>query len=76
MTGLEPGTNYPNPKPFEKARQRVVTLPPGGSYVTETTLEILSTADQVTAVEDEIQRLQTQRAPVIHKAPIEPFTGP
>ena len=43
VTGLEPGTNYPNPKPFEKARGRVVTLPPGGEYVTETVLEILTT---------------------------------
>ena len=25
VTGLEPGTNYPNPRPFEQARNRVVT---------------------------------------------------
>jgi hypothetical protein len=75
VTGLEPATNYPNPKPFEKARQRVVTLPPGASYVTETTLEVLNTADQVAAVEEEIQRLQAQGVPVIHKAPVEPFTS-
>ena len=41
VTGLEPGTNYPNPSPFEKARGRVVTLPVGGRYVAETTLEVL-----------------------------------
>ncbi len=76
VTGLEPGTNYPNPKPFEKARQRVVTLPPGGSYVTETTLEVLSTAEQVADVEGEIERLRTQGTPVIHEAPVEPFTAP
>ena len=43
VTGLEPGTNYPNPRPFEKARGRVVTLPPGGRYVVETILEVLAT---------------------------------
>jgi hypothetical protein len=30
VTGLEPGTNYPNAKPFERAKGRVVRLPPGG----------------------------------------------
>ena len=37
VTGLEPGTNYPNPRPFEQARNRVVRLPVDGRYVTETT---------------------------------------
>ena len=41
VTGLEPGTNYPNPKPFEKERGRVVTLEPGGSFVAETTSSVL-----------------------------------
>ncbi|MCA1685304.1 MAG: aldose 1-epimerase family protein, partial [Planctomycetia bacterium] len=76
VTGLEPGTNYPNPKPFEKARRRVVVLPPGGSYVTETTLEVLTTADQVVAIEDEIRGLQRQGAAVIHEGPVEPFAAP
>ena len=43
VTGLEPATNYPNPRPFEKERGRVVTLPVGGRYVTETALEVLTT---------------------------------
>ena len=44
VTGLEPATNYPNPRPFEKARNRIVTLPVDGRYVVETTLEVLATA--------------------------------
>ena len=32
VTGLEPGTNYPNARPFEQARNRVVTLPVDGRY--------------------------------------------
>ena len=42
VTGLEPGTNYPNARPFEQARNRVVRLPVDGRYVTETTLEVLA----------------------------------
>ncbi|SIO58983.1 protein of unknown function [Singulisphaera sp. GP187] len=75
VTGLEPGTNYPNPKPFEKARQRVVALPAHGRYVTETTLEVLSTAPAVAAVEAEIQAIQAQINPTIHRNPTEPY-GP
>jgi hypothetical protein len=73
VTGLEPGTNYPNPKPFEKERGRVVTLPPGGRYLAETTLEVLNTREAVAAVESEIQALQAQGAPTIHPTPGEPF---
>jgi hypothetical protein len=73
VTGLEPGTNYPNARPFEKARNRVVTLPVDGRYVTETTLEILATAEAVAAVESEIKALQSEGAPTVHAKPSEPF---
>ena len=33
----------PTPGPFEKARERVVALPPAGTYEAETTLEVLDT---------------------------------
>src|SRR5204863_439137 len=33
VTGLEPGTNYPNLKTFEREKGRVVKLAPGASYV-------------------------------------------
>lgn len=73
VTGLEPATNYPNARPFEKARGRVVTIPPGGKHVTETTLELLEGADLVAKAEAEIKALQEQGAPTIHKEPVEPF---
>jgi hypothetical protein len=75
VTGLEPGTNYPNPKPFEQERGRVVTLPPGGTHVATTTLEVLASLDEVRRVEAEIREIQKQGAPTIHKAPIEPFAA-
>jgi hypothetical protein len=73
VTGLEPGTNYPNPRPFEQAHNRVVTLPVGGRYLAETTLEVLASADEVAAVEAEIQRLQARGAARVNQRPTEPF---
>jgi hypothetical protein len=73
VTGLEPGTNYPNPRPFEQARGRVVTLPPGGRYVAETILEVLATPREVTEIEAEVQRIQARVQPTIHQQPVEPF---
>jgi hypothetical protein len=75
VTGLEPGTNYPNPRPFEKQRGRVVTLPPGGSYVAETTLDVFTTRDAVAAAEAEIAELQKLAAPAVHNGPVEPFAA-
>jgi hypothetical protein len=73
VTGLEPGTNYPNARPFEKAHNRVVTLPVDGHYVAETTLEVLTTAQAVAAVETEIIALQGQHPPQVNPKPTEPF---
>lgn len=73
VTGLEPATNYPNPKPFEAARGRVIVLEPGASHVAETTLEVLDTPEGVAAVEAEIGELRKQGAPRIHERPVEPY---
>lgn len=74
VTGLEPGTNYPNPRPFEASRGRVVTLPVGGRYVAETTLEVLATAEDVAAVMAEIHRIQAHGGPAnVNTVPLEPF---
>jgi hypothetical protein len=75
VTGLEPATNYPNPKPFEQARGRVVRLAPGASHVAETTLEVLGTPEAVAEAERKIQRLGGDRGPLIHPGPIEPFVS-
>jgi hypothetical protein len=74
VTGLEPATNYPNPRPIEKARGRVVSLPAGGRYLVETTLEALDTRESVAAVEAEIQSLQAQVPRTVHRSPVEPFS--
>jgi Domain of unknown function (DUF4432) len=75
VTGLEPGANYPNPRPFEKARGRVLTLPVNGRHVAETGLEVLDGPQAVGEVEAEVRRLQAQAGPVIHPSPKEPFAS-
>ena len=74
VTGLEPGVNFPNPRAVEDAHGRVPTLAPGESALFETDLEVLTTAEEVAAIESEIGRIQELGgAPVIHRLPANPF---
>ncbi len=50
-----------------------MTLPVDGRYVAETTLEILTTAEAVGAVEAEIKKLQSQGAAQVNLKPTGPF---
>jgi hypothetical protein len=68
VTGLEPGTNFPNPRRFERERGRVVRLQPGASYTAILEAEIAATSDEVAAVEREVARL-TPPSPVVHAKP-------
>jgi hypothetical protein len=56
VTGLEPGTNYPNPRSFEESQGRVVSLAPGGSVAFELALEHLS-GDRLAATRAALARL-------------------
>ena len=62
VTGLEPATNYPNIKSFEKQMGRVVELGPGQSRSFAIELEALADAAGVQAAAAAIARLQ-QGAP-------------
>jgi hypothetical protein len=73
VTGLEPATNYPNKKPFEEARGRVVTLPPGGRFVAEIVLEVFSGKDDVARIEAEIEQLQGSGPPTVFPEPTGPY---
>jgi len=57
VTGLEPGTNYPNERSFEERQGRTAALEPGASRVFELSVEVLSTAERVAAVEQEISAI-------------------
>jgi hypothetical protein len=78
VAGLEPGVNFPNPRPFEAAQGRVRTLPAGGSHVAVTDFEALAGEAQVAAIREEVHALQASGgAPVVHAVPTAPFAlGP
>lgn len=67
VTGLEPGTNFPNPRSFEEAQGRVVPLAPGASVRFDLALEALA-GDAVAAERRRIEALVTG-SPRIHAAP-------
>lgn len=70
VTGLEPGTNLPNPKPFERHQGRVVTLAPGQRYDVDLTLEVQDTASGVAGVEREIALLARGQKPIVSATPV------
>jgi len=57
VTGLEPATNYPNPKSFERARDRVVRLGSGHMYRAEIAIEAFDTAVAMKKAEREIANI-------------------
>ncbi|MFM7318339.1 MAG: aldose 1-epimerase family protein [bacterium] len=73
VTGLEPATNYPNPKKFEKEQGRVIGLMPGASHQCVTTLEALVEKADVARVEAGIERLRASAQPVVHRQPVRPM---
>ena len=75
VTGLEPATDYPNAKPFERTRGRVVTMEPGESYRMELAMEICDSAAGVEAVAEEIGVLQRQEERLVHEEPITEFSA-
>lgn len=75
VTGLEPGSGYPNAKPFEAARNRVRSLAPGEAATAEITMEVADSAEAVAAIEAEIDALRRNVTPTIHPKPVEPFAS-
>jgi galactose mutarotase-like enzyme len=69
VTGLEPGTNFPNPRSFEQQQGRTVKLGPGESTTFELSLDYLAGAAEVSAVEQEVTSLLGEFPPGIHETP-------
>jgi len=69
VTGLEPATNYPNFKSFERERGRVPLMPPGGKWECTWSLEARDTTQGVTEGLIEIAALQAQAPTVVHRSP-------
>ncbi len=69
VAGLEPGTNYPNFRSFERQQDRVTFLAPGGRWQAVLALEVHDAAAGVAGALKEIATLQAQAPAIIHRAP-------
>ncbi len=69
VTGLEPATNFTNPKPFERSNGRVVRLGPGNIYRATLTMEVLDSTEAVGKLESEVAALSGDSGPKLHEAP-------
>jgi len=75
VTGLEPATNFPNFKSFERQHRRVRLLPPGGRWEGHWSLEVCDTAAGVARLLAEIVALQAHAKPIIHSTPQPHFSA-
>jgi len=69
VTGLEPATNFPNRKSFEKQQGRVIVLAPGESRTLEVTVEAHPDAPSVAAARKAVVELQRGVTPEILPQP-------
>jgi hypothetical protein len=74
VTGLEPATNFPNPRSFEAAQGRVVKLAAGETRQFEVALEVHPDAASVSSAAQAIARLQGNVKPQIFDQPQKGWT--
>lgn len=74
VTGLEPGTNYPNFKSFERDEGRVISLATGGRYTTSLSIDLHTSAAEVNGAVGRINGLQGSTRPVVHPRPVVGFS--
>ncbi|MBC2605575.1 aldose 1-epimerase family protein [Pelagicoccus albus] len=74
VTGLEPSTNYPNTRRFEREKGRIITLAGGESRKTTLVVEALDTKKAIKSVEAEIKALQKGAKGKVHSEAIERFS--
>jgi hypothetical protein len=61
VVGIEPGTNYPNPRTFEKKHGRVVVLQPDETWRAAVTATWHSEAASIAKEEEAIRTIQSKR---------------
>ncbi len=69
VTGLEPATNFPNPRSFEASQGRVVQIQPEETVSFRVTLDPLTDSEQVAAMRQRIENIAGDLEPTIHDAP-------
>ena len=68
MTGLEPGTNFPNPRSYEESQSRVVPLAPNASMRFDLAIEHL-TGPAVDATRSRLAAIAAIAPPKVHAQP-------
>ena len=74
VAGLEPATNYPNLKTFEREQGRVVTIAPGASYHSRLELAAHDTASSVSEIEARIAAIQSDHRAQVDDQPAPEFS--
>jgi len=69
VTGIEPGTNYPNTRRIERKHGRVPTLSPGESHYMTIDFAIHVGTVEVQQVAQEVARIQSGRRPLLNEKP-------
>ena len=70
VTGLEPGTNFPNPRTFETEKKRVVKLGPGQKQTFDLTMEFHGSPEEVAAAEGAVTKIAAGRRPQVMDKPL------
>ena len=74
VTGLEPGTNFPNLRSFERIHGRLLTLAPGATRRMSFEMAILVGQAQVQELADEIQELQRATTVALSRNPLREYS--
>ena len=69
VTGLEPGTGFPNNRRIERKFGRVPKLPPGGTFKASIDVTIHTTSTEVAEVSNRIEALQGGIDPTVDQSP-------
>lgn len=73
VTGLEPATNLPNFKSFERRQGRVIQLGAGAEYIVDLTLAVHPCSQDVAAALEDIVKIQRDATVQICEQPIAPY---
>ncbi|MEW4489900.1 aldose 1-epimerase family protein [Thalassoglobus sp. JC818] len=73
VTGIEPATNYPNFKSFEREQGRVVQLNAGESYTVDLILKALVDQKHVAEARSEIEAIQGEESCEVISSPQKPY---
>ncbi len=69
VTGLEPATNFPNPRPYEEKQGRVIALEPGETRTFDLALGFHQSRPTIQSLESNICDAQAQSGFMIHESP-------